>query len=474
MRSLPDTCVHWSSAEGRRRYAEALRGGTLEAHLTLAAHFRTQSELVYCGQGTLAMALSALAPPLGGARWSEGSMVDCCRPREEVLTRGISLDTFACLARCCGVSAEATRAPPLPALGPATRAAEAGAADGLRALRAAVAAACGDAGGRSVLVGSYSREALGQTGNTGVAAVGLHSGHYSPVGGYHEGTDSVLLLDVARFKYPPHWVALGALFRAMRFPDPETGLPRGFVVLRASPVLTLLRVALGQGGLCGCGGGGSGGGGGGGGGGVLMRLGLGAPPLGSAGGSCGGHGGLWGTAAAAAARAAIPALPPGGGRSPHALVDAWVRGMGARGAAPAVGAAPRCAHPAAHWVDDSGGVASGVHPSLLRDAAAFLPTLEASPLYALVASAAEREWLPRAAGGTGAPLPLPTLTNAHTLTLLLLLRAFSDAPGAEGAEARALVELARRHGEALPGGAALFRGVGLGCAGVEVGVGNGA
>ena len=102
MRSLPDTCVHWSSAEGRRRYAEALRGGTLEAHLTLAAHFRTQSELVYCGQGTLAMALSALAPPLGGARWSEGSMVDCCRPREEVLTRGISLDTFACLARCCG------------------------------------------------------------------------------------------------------------------------------------------------------------------------------------------------------------------------------------------------------------------------------------------------------------------------------------------------------------------------------------
>ena len=30
-------------------------------------------------------------------------------------------------------------------------------------------------------------------------------GHFSPVAGYHAGTDSVLVLDVARFKYPPYW-----------------------------------------------------------------------------------------------------------------------------------------------------------------------------------------------------------------------------------------------------------------------------
>lgn len=28
-------------------------------------------------------------------------------------------------------------------------------------------------------------------------------GHFSPVGGYHEGKDLVLILDTARFKYPP-------------------------------------------------------------------------------------------------------------------------------------------------------------------------------------------------------------------------------------------------------------------------------
>ena len=39
-----------------------------------------------------------------------------------------------------------------------------------------------------VVVVSYSRKALGQTGD----------GHYSPVGGYHKDTDQVLTLDVAR------------------------------------------------------------------------------------------------------------------------------------------------------------------------------------------------------------------------------------------------------------------------------------
>jgi glutathione gamma-glutamylcysteinyltransferase len=45
---------------------------------------------------------------------------------------------------------------------------------------------------------SYSRKVLGQTGD----------GHFSPVGGYHPGKDLALIMDTARFKYPPHWVPL--------------------------------------------------------------------------------------------------------------------------------------------------------------------------------------------------------------------------------------------------------------------------
>lgn len=42
----------------------------------------------------------------------------------------------------------------------------------------------------------------------------------------------MLLLDVARFKYPPHWVTVGELFSAMQPLDSVTGRPRGFILLR--------------------------------------------------------------------------------------------------------------------------------------------------------------------------------------------------------------------------------------------------
>ena len=50
------------------------------------------------------------------------------------------------------------------------------------------------------LVASFSRAVMGQTG----------CGHYSPIAGYHPQTDMALVMDVARFKYPPYWAAGGA------------------------------------------------------------------------------------------------------------------------------------------------------------------------------------------------------------------------------------------------------------------------
>ena len=65
----------------------------------------------------------------------------------------------------------------------------------------------------SVLVLSYTRKVLGQTGD----------GHFSPVGGYHPARDLVLILDTARFKYPPHWVPLTLIWEAMNAKDKSTG-----------------------------------------------------------------------------------------------------------------------------------------------------------------------------------------------------------------------------------------------------------
>jgi glutathione gamma-glutamylcysteinyltransferase len=77
------------------------------------------------------------------------------------------------------------------------------------------------AGTSEIVVLNYSRKALGQTGD----------GHFSPIGGYNATEDMVLLLDVARFKYPPHWIKLELAFASMQLQDASLGVPRGLVVL---------------------------------------------------------------------------------------------------------------------------------------------------------------------------------------------------------------------------------------------------
>lgn len=57
-----------------------------------------------------------------------------------------------------------------------------------------------------VTIVSYNRAKVGQTG----------TGHFSPIGGYHKRNDMVLLMEVARFKYPPHWIPLPMLFEATK------------------------------------------------------------------------------------------------------------------------------------------------------------------------------------------------------------------------------------------------------------------
>jgi glutathione gamma-glutamylcysteinyltransferase len=207
-RPLPADAVSFSSSQGQQLFAEALAAGGLGGYFALAEQYQTQSDPAFCGLGSLVVALNALAIDPGRLwkgpwRWFSEELLDCCVSLEQVRASGVDLDTLACLARCNG--AEATVARP----GPDDD-----------ALRAAVARA--SAGPGEVLIASYDRRALGQTG----------AGHFSPIGGYHAGRDLVLVLDVARFKYPPHWVALSRLAAAMRTTDETTGHPRGWVSLR--------------------------------------------------------------------------------------------------------------------------------------------------------------------------------------------------------------------------------------------------
>jgi len=69
---------------------------------------------------------------------------------------------------------------------------------------------------------NYDRKALGQAGG----------GHISPVAAYHAPTDRVLILDVARYRYPSVWVPLADLWEAIRTTDSTSGRSRGVVVVR--------------------------------------------------------------------------------------------------------------------------------------------------------------------------------------------------------------------------------------------------
>ena len=57
-------------------------------------------------------------------------------------------------------------------------------------------------------------------------------GHISPLAAYDEKSDRFLILDVARYKYPPVWVKTADLFDAMNTPDPDNdNKTRGYVLI---------------------------------------------------------------------------------------------------------------------------------------------------------------------------------------------------------------------------------------------------
>ncbi|KAI5786713.1 Phytochelatin synthase-domain-containing protein [Pyronema domesticum] len=211
MRELPtDKLVGYESPEGKELFKAALMEGGLEAFFPLSQQFLTQNEPAFCGLGTLCMILNALKIDPAATwrkpwRWFTQEMLDCCRPLDWVKENGITLAEFTCLAKCNGLDASTRFAD------------ETSFAEFERAVRA-----CTFSTGQLMAV-SYSRATLGQTG----------SGHFSPVGGYtSKNGGMVLILDVARFKYPSYWVPISTLYSALLPPDAVSNQPRGYSILR--------------------------------------------------------------------------------------------------------------------------------------------------------------------------------------------------------------------------------------------------
>lgn len=223
-RPLPDSAIAFSSPEGRQIFTEALAEGCMEGYFALAEQFHTQAEPAFCGLSTLVVVLNALSIDPGRIwkglwRWYGEEFLDCCQPLAAIKENGITFDEFVCLARCNGAIVNPYRF----------------SHNNLEDFRHAVKQVTAKPQGVH-LVAAYSRQALQQTGE----------GHFSPIGGYHPKRDLVLLLDVARFKYPPHWVNLSALWKAFEPVDRTTGQCRGYILLEKSERLheTFFHIAL--------------------------------------------------------------------------------------------------------------------------------------------------------------------------------------------------------------------------------------
>jgi len=185
-------------------------------HGPLAQWFETQANLAYCGVASAVMVLNSLAvpaPPVPGYGsyrfWTQTNAFTIPGSRgllrpEVVAREGMTLAQLqGWLAGHSGLVVERFHADQL----------------SMEQWRTLLRRSLQDS--RDRLLVNYLRSALGQEGG----------GHISPLAAYDPGSDTVLILDVARYRYPAVWVSATDLWQAMRTTDVSSGRSRGLLLI---------------------------------------------------------------------------------------------------------------------------------------------------------------------------------------------------------------------------------------------------
>ena len=209
---LPDNLTGFESDPGEQLLLDA---DAREAYFPLASNFVTQKNQAYCGVASIVMVLNSMkVPPPPVAEYEPyktftqdnvlDERTDKALPRSVLMEIGMTLDQIAGILRTQPVKADVHHA----------------AESSLDEFRKAAVSYL-DQPGNYVIV-NYLRKAIHQ--ETG--------GHISPLAAYDAESDRFLILDVARYKYPPVWVKASELFDAMNTIDSDNhGLTRGYVLI---------------------------------------------------------------------------------------------------------------------------------------------------------------------------------------------------------------------------------------------------
>jgi hypothetical protein len=212
MLPLPNNLTDLNSDEGEKYFIES---GALATFFSIADNFVTQKTQAYCGIASIVMVLNAAGVPAPTTPeyqpyhvFTQDNVLDDrtekILPRDVLARQGTTLDQLGGLL----------------ALHPLTVEVHHAADGGLDTFRAAAREYLATRG--HFVIVNYLRKALGQ--QTG--------GHISPLAAYDGKEDRFLILDVARYKYPPVWVKASDLFDAMNTTDSANdNKTRGYVLV---------------------------------------------------------------------------------------------------------------------------------------------------------------------------------------------------------------------------------------------------
>ena len=216
---LPGNLTDLNSDEGERYFLES---GALTTYFPIADNFVTQKTQAYCGVASIVMVLNAAGVPAPTTPeyqpfhvFTQDNVLDerteVVVPREVLARQGMTLDQLGGLFALHPVTIEVHHAAD-------------GGLDGFRAAARDYLAAKDH-----FVVVNYLRKAIGQQ-------IG---GHISPLAAYDAKADRFLILDVARYKYPPVWVKASDLFDAMNTTDASNdNKTRGYVLVAKTPGAT--------------------------------------------------------------------------------------------------------------------------------------------------------------------------------------------------------------------------------------------
>lgn len=213
---LPSDLIAFNSPEGEELLLES---DAKEDFWNLSMQFVTQINQAYCGVASMVMVLNSIGIPAPESpqyepyhvftqeNFFDNQATQQVLSPDVVARQGMTLDELGQFLNSYSVQAQVYHS-----------------ADTTLEEFRRLAVENLDQPGNFIVV-NYLRSEIGQE----------RGGHISPLAAYNEESDRFLVLDVARYKYPPVWVEAEDLWEAMATLDSTSGKTRGFVLVSRNP-----------------------------------------------------------------------------------------------------------------------------------------------------------------------------------------------------------------------------------------------